>query len=125
MGGDDNPITVFGGIPIYSSPHVPEGQVVTLGGKTYVQSMLALKEALDKQGTTAIEASGALKKLGSIAGLSADFVIHDEWANIEAARLQAVAEGNSGILRRAALKEMERREREQAELEATPGYGSF
>jgi hypothetical protein len=63
----------------------------------------------------------------SIAGISADFVIHDEWDDIEytAAELQAIADNHTGVLRREALRQIERREQEQNQLEALPGYGSF
>lgn len=103
--GDDT----YMGVPIITSPYMPDGQMMIV----------------DKMVGNLKAATGISDAMRSIAGMSADFAVMDEWTDIESAYLNAVANGNSGILQRAALKEMERREREQAELEAVPGFGSF
>lgn len=126
MGGDHNLDALsYMGMKIQSSPHIPDGKALIVDDKL-IASLKSIQALTYNTASAAQDTSSAIKGLGkSIAGLSADFVVYDEWADIQADHLAAVANGNKGILKRAAEKEIDRREREQAELEQLPGYGSF
>jgi hypothetical protein len=126
MGGDHSlDALTYMGMKVMTSPYVPDGQVLVVDGKA-IGNLKTLGVTMQNTASTAEHASRAMQDMGKgLAGLSADFVIMDEWADIEAAYLGKIADGNKGVLRRAALKEIERREREQAELEAVPGFASF
>jgi hypothetical protein len=85
----------FGGIPIYTSDHIQDGQAYVLGG-----------------GSEFVVPKGLYDK---IRGLEATQVWFDDYAETD---------DGVGYLRSEALKKL-KAEDAQRELEAVPGFGSF